>query len=175
MVGLGTHLTNGTLVRRGVLEHPKHPPKYAPVLPWMVFGAGGMIGPLLMSESLTHMLTKHLYPPLTWSMRVRNAVCMSKECERLREHHLSLSYCQLLEAWANKLLYSTNGLPPYCPRKGKLPIVPRWTGCAARSPSPCYIWLFNAFVELILPHLTVKLTWIMSCLCQTFKINFFTA
>ena len=41
----------------------------------------------------------------------------------VREHHLSLSYCQLLEAWANKLLYSTNGSPPCCPRKGKLPII----------------------------------------------------
>ena len=41
------------------------------MLPWMAFGAGGMIGPLLMSESLTHMLTpKHLlFPPRTWSMR----------------------------------------------------------------------------------------------------------
>ena len=30
LVGLGIHLTNyGTLVGRGVLEHPKHPPKYA--------------------------------------------------------------------------------------------------------------------------------------------------
>ena len=31
LVSLGTHLTKGTLVGRGVLEHPKHPPppKYA--------------------------------------------------------------------------------------------------------------------------------------------------
>ena len=56
--------------------------------------------------------------------RARNAGCMSKECKRWREHHLSLSYCQLLEAWANKLLYSTNGSSPYCPIKEKLPIVP---------------------------------------------------
>ena len=30
----------------------------------------------------------------------------------------------LLEAWANKLLYSTNGSPPCCPIKEKLHIVP---------------------------------------------------
>ena len=33
LVSLGTHLTKGTLVGRGVLEHPKHPPKYAPAGP----------------------------------------------------------------------------------------------------------------------------------------------
>ena len=118
------------------------------MLPWMAFGSRGMIGPLLMSESLTHMLTPtkhHLFPPPTWSTRARNAGCMSKECERWREHYLSLSYCQLLEAWANKLLYSTNGSPPCCLRKWKLTIVPRWTGCTAQSPSSCYIWLSNVF------------------------------
>ena len=56
--------------------------------------------------------------------------------------------------------------------KGKLPIVPQWTGCTARSPSPCYVQLSNAFVKLILPStdLTMELTWTMSF---PFKINFF--
>ena len=41
LVSLGTHLTKGTLVGRGVLEHPKPPPppKYTPARPyvnWMV-------------------------------------------------------------------------------------------------------------------------------------------
>ena len=46
-----------------------------------------------------------------------------------------------------------------------------------QSPFPCYVQLSNAFVELILPstNLTLKLTWTMSCLCLTFKINFFIA
>ena len=90
---------------------------------------------------------------------------------------LSLSYCQLLEAWANKLLYSTNGLPPCCLRKEKLLIVPRRVGCAARSPSSCCVRLSNAFVELVLPFtdLTLKLMWTMACLSLTFKINFFIA
>ena len=134
------------------------------MLPWTAFGAGGMIEPLLTLASFTHMLTptKHiLFPPPTWSMRTRNAGCMSKECERWREHHLSLLYRQLLEAWANKLLYSNNGSPPCCLRKEKLLIAPRWTGCAARSPSPCCVQLSNAFVELVLPStdLTLGLMW----------------
>ena len=53
--------------------------------PWMAFGAGGLIGPLLTSESSTHMLTPTkllLFPLSTWSMRVRNEDCMNKEWER---------------------------------------------------------------------------------------------
>ena len=132
-----------------------------------------MIG-LCWCQSLTHMLTptKHfLFPPPTWSMRARSAGCMNIECERWREHHLSLSCCQLQEAWANKLLYFTKGSPPCCLRKGKLPIiVPWWTGCAARSPSSCYVQLSNAFMELVLPStdLTMGLMWTMSC---PFKIK----
>ena len=49
--------------------------------------------------------TNHLIPPPTWSMRARNVGCMSKECEKWREHHLSLSCYQLSEK--RKTTYST--------------------------------------------------------------------